>query len=79
MTLSSRPFYSTNVTLAAPAIQLMVTGVHTVQDISCVLCATRIGWKILIAHDWSEKWKEGKFLLELERLQREQGSQTGRS
>jgi hypothetical protein len=57
-----------NATLAPPRVQLMATGVHTMQEITCSNCASYLGWKIVAAHDSSEKWKEGGCLLELESL-----------
>lgn len=57
-----------HVTLSQPAVQLMATGAHTMQEISCTKCSSYLGWHILKAHEKSEKWKEGNFLLELENL-----------
>ncbi|KAG6831747.1 hypothetical protein H0H92_007899 [Tricholoma furcatifolium] len=57
-----------NVKLSRPAVQLMATGAHTMQEISCSTCSAYLGWKILRAHESSEKWKEGNCLLELENL-----------
>ena len=37
-------------------------------EISCGSCHIYLGWKIVKAHDESERWKDGKFLLELENL-----------
>ncbi|KAJ7579216.1 hypothetical protein C8J56DRAFT_1169957 [Mycena floridula] len=51
-----------------PAVQLMATGAHTMAEITCSHCSTYLGWHIIKAHEASEKWKEGKFLLELENL-----------
>ncbi|GLB37427.1 putative yippee zinc-binding/DNA-binding /Mis18, centromere assembly [Lyophyllum shimeji] len=57
-----------NVKLSRPAVQLMATGAHTMQEITCLLCSSYLGWKIVRAHESSEKWKEGHCLLELENL-----------
>ncbi|KAF9475534.1 yippee-domain-containing protein [Pholiota conissans] len=57
-----------NVNLAKPGVQLMATGAHTMQEITCATCSTYVGWKIVRAHESSETWKEGYFLLELENL-----------
>jgi hypothetical protein len=38
------------------------------QEIICSSCSTYLGWKIIRAHEQSEKWKEGNCLLELENL-----------
>ncbi|KAF9012347.1 hypothetical protein BDQ17DRAFT_1232794 [Cyathus striatus] len=58
-----------NVSLSRPRVQLMATGAHTMQEISCATCTAYMGWKIVRAHEPSEKWKEGHCLLELENLQ----------
>ncbi|EPQ57755.1 hypothetical protein GLOTRDRAFT_21127, partial [Gloeophyllum trabeum ATCC 11539] len=60
--------FTSHVTLSAPTTRLMYTGAHTIQELSCARCCAYLGWKILRAHEWSEKWKEGRFLLELEAL-----------
>ncbi|RDB25077.1 hypothetical protein Hypma_007908 [Hypsizygus marmoreus] len=57
-----------NVKLSRPGVQLMATGAHTMQEITCSSCSLYLGWKILRAHEHSEKWKEGNCLLELENL-----------
>ncbi|KZT64776.1 hypothetical protein DAEQUDRAFT_656357, partial [Daedalea quercina L-15889] len=54
-----------NTSLSPPSILLMDTGAHTVQEAACALCGAYLGWKIVRAHEPSEKWKEGRFLLEL--------------
>jgi hypothetical protein len=38
------------------------------QEIFCASCSTYLGWRIIRAHEQSEKWKEGTCLLELESL-----------
>jgi hypothetical protein len=62
------PVCRSNVKLAAARIQLMATGVHTMQEINCSTCDAFLGWKIVHARNRSEKWKEGSCLLELESL-----------
>jgi len=57
-----------NVTLAKPGVQLMATGAHTMQEITCGTCCEYLGWKIIRAHEKSESWKDGNCLLELENL-----------
>jgi len=46
----------------------LLTGVHTVADVFCCGCSERMGWYYLKASDQSQKYKEGKYLLERERL-----------
>jgi hypothetical protein len=57
-----------NVKVGKPSVQLMTTGAHTLSEIQCGSCFTYVGWKIVRAHEETERWKEGKFLLELEHL-----------
>ncbi|KAI8918571.1 Yippee/Mis18 [Powellomyces hirtus] len=42
----------------------MTTGVHIVKDIYCTACQTLVGWKYERAYEDSQKYKEGKFILE---------------
>eukprot|EP01018_Ginkgo_biloba_P025900 Gb_25487 [translate_table: standard] len=43
---------------------MMTTGMHTVGDIFCSCCGQIVGWKYEVAHEMSQKYKEGKFILE---------------
>ncbi|KAF7315659.1 Protein yippee-like [Mycena indigotica] len=49
----------------------LITGVHTVADVFCKGCNERIGWFYHKASDYSQKYKEGKYLLEREKLVKE--------
>ncbi|KAI1816016.1 yippee [Poronia punctata] len=46
----------------------MTTGRHVVRDITCRQCKATVGWKYDKAYENSEKYKEGKFILEGELL-----------
>ena len=46
----------------------MTTGRHIVRDISCKQCKETVGWKYDKAYETTEKYKEGKFILEAELL-----------
>lgn len=46
----------------------MTTGRHVVRDIACKQCGDTVGWKYDKAYEASEKYKEGKFILEAELL-----------
>jgi len=46
----------------------MTTGRHIVRDIQCRQCKEVVGWKYDKAYESSEKYKEGKFILEHELL-----------
>nr|GMC92355.1 protein yippee-like At5g53940 [Ipomoea batatas] len=53
-----------NVTVGPPEERPMISGMHTVADIFCCCCGQMVGWKYESAHDDSQKYKEGKFILE---------------
>nr|POF15180.1 protein yippee-like [Quercus suber] len=47
-----------------PADRNMTTGRHIVRDVFCRQCKEVVGWKYDRAYENSEKYKEGKFILE---------------
>ena len=48
-----------------PAVERqMTTGLHTVRDIHCIACQSLVGWKYDKAYESSQRYKEGKFILE---------------
>ncbi|KAL6711681.1 hypothetical protein ACN47E_004615 [Coniothyrium glycines] len=49
----------------------LVTGAHTVSDISCRSCGTVLGWKYVEAVEDTQKYKVGKFILETKRVVRD--------
>ncbi|KAL6987799.1 hypothetical protein U1Q18_013546 [Sarracenia purpurea var. burkii] len=53
-----------NVTVGEKEERMMMTGMHTVVDIFCVGCGSIVGWKYEAAYEKSQKYKEGKFILE---------------
>ncbi|KAJ2904623.1 hypothetical protein MKZ38_007602 [Zalerion maritima] len=57
-----------NVETGAPSERNMTTGRHIVRDITCRQCKEVVGWKYDKAFEASEKYKEGKFILEAELL-----------
>jgi len=42
----------------------LITGLHSVCDITCKRCKTLIGWTYEKAYESSQKYKEGKFIVE---------------
>jgi Yippee zinc-binding/DNA-binding /Mis18, centromere assembly len=46
----------------------LVTGQHTVSDISCSICGSVLGWKYVEASEESQKYKVGKFILETKKI-----------
>ncbi|KAI7850917.1 Yippee/Mis18 [Circinella umbellata] len=60
-----------NVTLGTKEERMLLTGMHTVADISCSICGTRIGWKYLRAFEKSQKYKESKYIVEKAKMAKE--------
>ncbi|MCO5597301.1 hypothetical protein L7F22_051377 [Adiantum nelumboides] len=48
--------------------RMMTTGVHVVADIYCIHCNQNVGWRYETAYEDSQKYKEGKFILERARI-----------
>lgn len=57
-----------NINQAEAVERSMTTGRHVVRDITCRQCKETVGWKYDKAYETSEKYKEGKFILEAELL-----------
>ncbi|CAN6299633.1 unnamed protein product [Urochloa humidicola] len=53
-----------NITLGPNEVREFTTGCHTVNDIYCICCQEIIGWRYEKAYEESQKYKEGKFILE---------------
>jgi hypothetical protein len=53
-----------------PVSRQLVTGAHTVSDISCVQCGSVLGWKYVAAEEESQRYKVGKYILEAKRVVR---------
>lgn len=51
-----------------PVPRQLVTGAHTVGDISCAQCGSVLGWKYVAADEESQKYKIGKFILETKKV-----------
>ncbi|KAL0956637.1 hypothetical protein HGRIS_002770 [Hohenbuehelia grisea] len=62
-----------NVKLGRREDRQLLTGVHTVADVFCLGCNDRLGWFYHKAADYSQKYKEGKYLLEREKMIKENG------
>jgi hypothetical protein len=50
-----------------PVSRQLVTGAHTVSDVSCAFCGSVLGWKYVAAEEESQRYKVGKFILETKR------------
>ncbi|KAJ8755107.1 hypothetical protein K2173_016851 [Erythroxylum novogranatense] len=63
-----------NTTVGVLEERMMLSGIHTVADIFCCSCGQNVGWKYIViltqvaAEEKSQKYKEGKFVLERGRI-----------
>mmetsp|Transcript_16973 Transcript_16973/g.33806 ORF Transcript_16973/g.33806 Transcript_16973/m.33806 type:complete len:348 (-) Transcript_16973:566-1609(-) len=53
-----------NITTGPPEDRLLITGLHSVCDIFCNRCKELVGWTYSRAYEHSQKYKEGKFIIE---------------
>mmetsp|Transcript_19106 Transcript_19106/g.55537 ORF Transcript_19106/g.55537 Transcript_19106/m.55537 type:complete len:324 (-) Transcript_19106:319-1290(-) len=53
-----------NVSVGPPEDRLLITGMHSVCDIRCRRCDIVVGWTYRRAYEPSQKYKEGKFIVE---------------
>lgn len=53
--------------------RVLLTGLHAVADIHCSSCKTTLGWKYEHAFETSQKYKEGKFIIELAHMIKDNG------
>lgn len=42
----------------------LITGLHTVADLNCSMCDRPVGWTYVRAYEASQRYKEGKYILE---------------
>ncbi|KAJ4978714.1 hypothetical protein NE237_009494 [Protea cynaroides] len=54
-----------NVSVGEKEERMMMTGMHIVAHIFCVGCGSIVGWKYESANEKGQKYKEGKFILEV--------------
>ncbi|CAH8432236.1 unnamed protein product [Schistosoma bovis] len=57
-----------NVRCAEAKQRVLLTGLHFVADIFCACCDTALGWKYERAFEPSQRYKEGKVIIELAHL-----------
>ncbi len=53
-----------NITTGPAEDRRLITGLHSVCDIFCKRCRTLIGWTYARAYEPSQRYKEGKFIIE---------------
>ncbi|XP_020574685.1 putative yippee-like protein Os10g0369500 [Phalaenopsis equestris] len=57
-----------NVSLGPNEERHLLSGLHTVNDIYCSSCQQILGWRYEKAYDETQKYKEGKYILEKARV-----------
>lgn len=62
-----------NVSCGTAEERVLLTGLHAVADIYCECCKTNLGWKYEQAYESSQKYKEGKYIIELAHMIKENG------
>lgn len=60
-----------NIHLGPSENRMLSTGLHTVCDMFCCGCRDSLGWYYAEAFEDTQKYKEGKFLLEKEKIVKE--------
>ncbi|RWR77162.1 hypothetical protein CKAN_00563800 [Cinnamomum micranthum f. kanehirae] len=60
-----------NISLGPIEERQLISGLHTVNDIYCSCCQQMVGWRYEKAYEDSEKYKEGKYILEKYRILKE--------
>ena len=63
-----------NVRIGPAEERRLMTGLHSVCDIFCNRCNTLVGWTYKRAFESSQKYKEGKFIVEKIHIHPEEGS-----
>ncbi|GKV18759.1 hypothetical protein SLEP1_g29098 [Rubroshorea leprosula] len=60
-----------NITTGPQEEKSLRSGLHIISDIYCSSCQQILGWRYEKAYEESQKYKEGMFILEKERLLKE--------
>ncbi|XP_030460294.1 protein yippee-like At4g27745 [Syzygium oleosum] len=62
---------ATNVVIARAQDRELLTGAFSVADIYCSNCHEGMGWKYVRAYDPKQKYKEGRFIIDLSKILKE--------
>ncbi|KAK9994840.1 hypothetical protein SO802_024543 [Lithocarpus litseifolius] len=63
--------HAMNIVIGPREDRHLMTGLHTVADIYCADCHEVLGWKYERAYEATQKYKEGKFILEKSKIVKE--------
>lgn len=59
-----------NISRGPEESRVLMSGIHKVADVRCKVCGALLGWEYLEAKEDSQKYKEGRILLEKTRITR---------
>lgn len=59
-----------NVTEGPNEERMLLTGVHVLRDVFCISCKAYVGWTYIRAYEPSERYKEGKYIMERNQTQK---------
>uniref|UniRef100_A0A0K8TQW1 Protein yippee-like n=1 Tax=Tabanus bromius TaxID=304241 RepID=A0A0K8TQW1_TABBR len=62
-----------NLTYSVVQDRVMLTGRHMVRDVMCKNCSAKLGWMYEFATDDSQKYKEGRVILEYALISESEG------
>ncbi|KAL5235064.1 hypothetical protein ACI65C_002474 [Semiaphis heraclei] len=71
--ITTNSYPSVNVGCGPAEERILLTGLHAVADIYCECCKTTLGWKYEHAFESSQKYKEGKYIIEMAHMIKENG------
>ncbi|KAF9333839.1 yippee zinc-binding/DNA-binding /Mis18, centromere assembly-domain-containing protein [Linnemannia elongata] len=60
-----------NISLGPKEDRVLMTGLHSVADINCIICQSVVGWIYIYAFEDSQKYKEGKYIVEKAKISKE--------
>ncbi|XP_028060092.1 protein yippee-like At4g27745 isoform X2 [Camellia sinensis] len=63
--------HAMNIVVGPKEDRQLRTGLHTVADVYCSDCREVLGWKYVRAYEETQKYKEGKFVLEKSNIAKE--------
>ncbi|KAL6972141.1 hypothetical protein U1Q18_031831 [Sarracenia purpurea var. burkii] len=63
--------HAMNVVLGHKEEKQLMTGTFVICNINCSKCGDELGWKYVRAYDATQKFKEGKFIIEKARILKE--------
>lgn len=67
-----------NLTFSGVQDRVMLTGRHMVRDVMCKNCRAKLGWMYEYATDDSQKYKEGRVILEYALISESEGFESNR-